>query len=372
MVLFLSLLMTMNLILHYDINKTIIISDASTNRGLRASLHSLMSEVCWGRFPESIPKKDRRPSDWEPVVNAPDTVPPTEDSVTFGTYLEDHTDIPKTERRRLKNEFACEGNIGERFMPYVRNLERSLTIEGHTEADKKFHFVVPAFYRLLDVLFSDELLQRVNWRIVFRSFGVDTPDVIADINRYLAGDNPQFQPSNPDVAAACKIDLPRDTGALLRTGPSSDDVHISVVNDRGVVTTISGAVNIQNHIENSVFQMHRNDLSGLTAKRFFVLRDDYRWWERNHESDTSGKLLIVQRPTNREAIDSLIHQAFFDDNIERDRPHIVDVRDVFSFEPIPFSSTRDNALIRAEPYLAITDDNYFVSHFKRLLDQWTE
>lgn len=362
----------MNLILHFDINKTIIISDASTNRGLRASLHSLMSEVCWGKFPQNIPKEDRRPSDWEPILNAPATVPPTEDSVTFGTYLEDHTNTPKAERRRLKNEFAFEGNIGERFMPYVQDLERSLTVEGDTGTDKKFHFVLPAFYKLLDVLFSDELLQRVNWRIVFRSFGVDTPDVIADINRYLAGENPEFQPSNPDVAAACKIDLPRDTGALLRTGPSSDDVHISIVNNRGVVTTISGAANIQKHIENSIFQMQHRDLFGVDAKRFFVLRDDYRWWEKNHESDTSGKLLIVQRPANGDATDSLTHQAFFDDNIERDRPHIVDVRDLLSFEPIPFSSTRDSIIIRAEPYLAITDENYFVSHFKRLLDQWTE
>lgn len=362
--------MAMNVILHFDVNKTIIISDASTNRGLLASLHSLMSEICWGRFPANIPKEDRRPSDWEPILDTPATAPPTEDSVTFGTYLEDYTNTPKSERRRLKNEFANEGNIGERFLPFVQDLERKLTIEGDKTTDEKFHFVLPAFYKLLDVLFSDDILQKVNWRIVFRSFGVDTPDVIADINRFLAGGNTEFKPTNPDLTAAYKIELPQDTGALLRTGPSSDDVHLSIVNDRGVVTTISGASNIQKHIENSIFQIHNRD---VTARRFFVLRDDYRWWERNHESDTSGKLLLVRRPSSiANANDSITHQAFFDDNIERDRPHIVDVREQPSFEPIPFSCTRDSAIIRAEPYLAITDENYFVTHFERLLGQWTE
>jgi hypothetical protein len=36
-----------------------------------------------------------------------------------------------------------------------------------------------------------------------------------------------------------------------------------------------------------------------------------------------------------------VHHIFLDDNVERDRAHIVDVRDLVTGDPLPFSVTKD-------------------------------
>lgn len=56
-------------------------------------------------------------------------------------------------------------------------------------------------------------------------------------------------------------------------------------------------------------------------------------------SDDSGKLLAVEVARPETAEGPTCHHVFFDDNIERDRPHIVDVRDVHTGLPIPFSES---------------------------------
>lgn len=382
----------MNLILHFDINKTIIVSDASTNRGMQSSLHSLMSEVCWGQFDSSIAKMDRTADNWTPVLNAPSVSPPSEDAVTFGTYLEDHTLISKAERRRLKTNFALPGEIGHRYESYVQELQNKLScsplIHDHSGVDAgkslgenadspspaRSHFILPSFFNLLDYLFSDDVLSTINWRIVFRSFGTDTTDVMQEINHYLNGNHPAFKPTNLATASRYCITLPHDSGAFIRPGPSSHDVQLAFIKNN-VISTIIRSSNIHHYIQHDWLKMHENHFTDSSIKRFIVLRDDYLWWEANHEADDSGKLFLIDKRTlnltqNDNNNEDLLYQVFFDDNIERDRAHIVDVRDVNSFEPIPFSETNGMVLLRVEPYLAILDDNYFLNQVRNCISQW--
>ena len=51
---------------------------------------------------------------------------------------------------------------------------------------------------------------------------------------------------------------------------------------------------------------------------------------------------------------------FFDDNIERDRAHIVDVRDWHSYASVPFSESKGLYLRRVEPYRAILERDYYI------------
>lgn len=93
-----------------------------------------------------------------------------------------------------------------------------------------------------------------------------------------------------------------------------------------------------------------------------AIRDDYNWWHSHSESDTSGKLLLIDCETHPRVV-----QLFFDDNIERDRPHIVDVRTLPSFAAVPFEQSRGLYLRRVEPYAAILDDQYYVNIAKDVL-----
>lgn len=59
---------------------------------------------------------------------------------------------------------------------------------------------------------------------------------------------------------------------------------------------------------------------------------------------------------------------FFDDNIERGRAHIVDVRDASSYCPVPFEVSQGRYLRRVDPYQAILDRDYYVKEIQRVVD----
>jgi hypothetical protein len=62
----------------------------------------------------------------------------------------------------------------------------------------------------------------------------------------------------------------------------------------------------------------------------------------------------------------MCEQVFFDDNIERDRAHIVDVRDVRTSHPIPFEASYGRYIHRVAPLNIILDDDYFVKAFDEI------
>lgn len=63
-----------------------------------------------------------------------------------------------------------------------------------------------------------------------------------------------------------------------------------------------------------------------------------------------------------------IVQVFFDDNIERHKAHIVDVREAATFAPVPFEVSQGRYLRRVDPYNAILDKEYYVKEVQAVID----
>lgn len=63
---------------------------------------------------------------------------------------------------------------------------------------------------------------------------------------------------------------------------------------------------------------------------------------------------------------------FFDDNIERDRAHIIDVRDIDTFDPISFQDALNRVMVRVEPYEAIMNEDYFIEQFNKIIQPWIQ
>ena len=146
-----------------------------------------------------------------------------------------------------------------------------------------------------------------------------------------------------------------------------------------------------------------------------AIQDDYEYWRSCSESDSSGKLFLIDYNGNngkigddysnnlktndiddndskrnevnhrieRENSVSNAHdkseisfnnvtkktiQIFFDDNIERDRLHIVDVRDLGTLIPVPFKNVNNVFVKKVEPYFAIIDDDYFINEALNMID----
>jgi hypothetical protein len=142
---------------------------------------------------------------------------------------------------------------------------------------------------------------------------------------------------------------------------------------------------LKNGIENG------NKKIDSTFSPFTVaIQDDFYYWDACGESDESGKLFlvdtekrkkrvfesenkngenvldgshIVERNIKNTELASKIAapiQLLFDDNVERFRSHIVDVRTASTFEPIPFKISENVFIKKVESFFAITDENYFI------------
>lgn len=99
----------------------------------------------------------------------------------------------------------------------------------------------------------------------------------------------------------------------------------------------------------------------LGPNKSMFLQDDFTFWNNNCESDQCGKIYLIDQNKSN------VIQIFFDDNIERDRAHIVDVRDISTFTPIDFSVAKNKFIFRVEPLKVIAEDNYFIKIIEALI-----
>eukprot|EP01034_Spumella_vulgaris_P023436 gene23436-29654_t len=205
----------------------------------------------------------------------------------------------------------------------------------------------------------------LKFRILFRTFGVDIPNVAYEFNLFCEGKHPyhshslgvKLDGSDVDYPHDLRLHLPLGSGCLRRTGDGKDGMHLAYVDKNKAVQIASGHSAVDRVISDTWFGL--NDPTSPPALHTAAIRDDFAHWHDVHdESDHAGKLFLVNKTPST---DQKLIEVFFDDNIERDRAHIVDVRDRESFEAVTFEdATSRHLLHRVEPYLAITDRNYYV------------
>lgn len=407
----------MKLCLHFDINKTILIADAGSGRNFISSLNSLLSEAVWGEFNHDIPFTDRQPQDWIPVSTTPGIHPPSNYAVTFGSYLEDHTSLSKAQRREWKCHFTDEekssssssSSIGSLYQKDLLDLQHHLMIPADIPINEDiknrfykdgYYHILPSFFHLINYLIEQQDI--LDFRIIFRTFGIDIIEIAQEFNMFCEGKHPFFQPKHPLDGSQpdryprdLRLHLPLGHAVLRRTGQGPMDIHLAHLDSSGSLVTItSGYQAIHEVIMKDWLQLDCSSTGGNEdedrTRYTIAIRDDYQWWDKNDESDTSGKLFFV----NSEEVETIHHaiktnqklplkkkehqertiDLFFDDNIERHRAHIVDVRDSSTFNPVPFALTSSTVLHKVEPYLSITDPEYFIKIVRDALSRydWNE
>lgn len=356
-------------------------------------INSIVSESIWGVVNhKELEMKQLR--DWSMYSNIPSSAPPaiqTDDMViTFGEFLENVLKSPRNERKQLKNAFTNPGAIGEQCRESYELLMNAMQIPSHlrehcisypffsneftksstTTTTKNIsspatYHIIPSFFHLIKFLDS----KNVDFRIIFRTFGNDIHAVTEEYNVFCDGNHPLFPLTSEECMNGYgKNGINRkisrtDFYMMKRTSneksgqqlySSSGEDSPIILDQTDVRQPITGATEIYQYIrhlfdEKQVFSM--------------AIKDDFSWWHSYKESDDSGKLLLVDS-TETTAGRSEV-QIFFDDNIERDRAHIIDVRDAATFEAVPFTHSNKRWIRRVEPYYSITDKEYYI---KEVLD----
>ena len=267
-------------------------------------------------------------NDWEICSTNPQKVPPEEGAITFGEFVENQSlglKMSKKEIKTYKTRFTEKGMAGEtcfesfeklqECMRYsvetkfvdkyaggcdnnrspiygetISNIQNSVISEDEdqrttlpeNEDDKiedkenisienilqsgSYH-IIPSFFKLISYLHQEE----INFRLIFRTFGVDLAKVAFEFNLYCEGKHPLFPLSSPPLSMVVdtekssiiinnhlkeidssiqrvKMDgsgtdgidrrlyLPHYRGVLKRTSDHQDGVSFQTINIEGVRT----------------------------------------------------------------------------------------------------------------------------------------
>lgn len=281
-----------HLILHFDVNKTILMSDLASGKSTSDTLNAILSECTWGYIRKDAPIdiNERKPSDWILYSKVPSTLKPIHEDktinlITFGSYLEQYSTINRDVRKSLKANYTLKGNIGEIFRPYLDTIILNMTPNNdiiNKNKEKNYEFLSETTYHLLPSFFHlmiklDEL--NAHFSIVFRTFGIDIPEIAKEYNIFCEGKHPLF-PCRVMDGSDGRIDrrliIPKYSGVMHRT---SDDaisgISLAHIGENNSVVVTKSSVNVVQTINNWIKR------GGPTCT--VAIQDDYDWWAKCNE-----------------------------------------------------------------------------------------
>ena len=416
----------MKLLLHFDVNKTIIIRDADVP--VPEMVNSLLSESVWGWFvnveslaahyecscetvqelfsdsdilcapfskrderhwhilssevsslplapPESIVQKVLELLKATHLPNSVDPFYAGMHVVTFGEYLEEHTFVEKSHRKRLKSQFTDSHGMGSsarlKWEELVEQLTVTSDIGSHTFlptfSGVRYVGIVPSFFVLAEYLAVKQAQGELDFRLVLRTFGSDLEAVADEWNLWCKNEHPMYKLGKGDKGQQLRFDgtvdgfadrrlyLDTYSAGIHRSGLESTDIQMNISTD----TFLSSESSCSQEVICggwAIMQRLLGDWLGPGKAYTVAIRDDYRFWASTQEACHAGKLFALTLrqhlwhcadsnatpdpfssdgkscPASTHCWSCLhspepsIVQMFFDDNIERNRAHIVDVR----------------------------------------------
>lgn len=234
------------------------------------------------------------------------------------------------------------------------------------------YYLLPSFMQFLSFLAASS--DKYDFKLVFRTFGDDIPEVAKELELLAEGSHP----SGFTLPESFKLSTTgQHVGTFYRDGYGADGTVLAV----GTLTKVPFSSAHQSDVDAvSTFyasqpesveivrgfpaiQQRLSQMMALPGKTL-ALRDYWEWWSAHAENGEYGKLLLVDEKAENDDV-----VVFFDDHIEAHHAHIVDARDAVSGAPVPFAKANGKFLQRVEPFSAITDANYFIGLVERILAQ---
>ena len=333
------------LILHFDIRNTVLVADSVTNVCVEQALNSFLTGVTWGHE-----DSDGR---WQWHSDQLSLTPPAPNVITYYKHLEKKFVKNTTDRTQLRlatGDFS-QSDIGRHFHPHFQNHLELLKWRHEFNRDshdiltmsgkdgQQYNYIVPAVYKCIHYLIQNQR----DFAIVFRTFGLDAPNVIRSLTHGLKGNHPGF----PEP-----VHLPVDTNiGTVKRGA-----------DTPTVCSLTGPNNNSFTGDRDIYDMlcQRVGISGF--------RDDVHYWlENNYHHNTSKPHII-------DPFDPNVHHIFFDDNFRPfEEDSIIDVRlfetrgarEARSLSNMELAQFENVCLVQADLLRCIEDEDYYVDRINQ-------
>uniref|UniRef100_A0A6B2L6Y9 Uncharacterized protein n=1 Tax=Arcella intermedia TaxID=1963864 RepID=A0A6B2L6Y9_9EUKA len=365
------------MILHFDINKTIIISDPAGGKSVSECINGIIGEVVWGtKKALSAASADELKvslviDQWVWVPHNPRVVSvtdPSDGSTTFANFLHETLKYPpktgtkeeqykvvheiKKKRDELTTTFTNPGKVGNMCRDLYDMLHKGLCPDVEINGVKTTYevYLLPSFLNLVTHLAN----QKRKFTIIFRTFGTDIEPVIKAFNLFCEGKHPMY----PNVRYnQLPVDLrltdelkPTNLGFIFHKEESgTESLHLNI----GTITKEDSKAQLSGFKDIHQFFIDSAERS-LKSGGSLAIRDDYYWWASHNESAHAGKCNIFNPK------DPQHHTIFLDDNYFPNRGQsILDCRDQ-NGEALPDSVAEAVYAIKVEPFDAISNPQYFI------------
>ncbi|XP_063147520.1 uncharacterized protein LOC134489036 isoform X2 [Candoia aspera] len=256
------------LVLHIDLNNTILVSDSVTKQGPSAALNYYLSTVTWGKLSHR--------GEWQWVSESPSLHPPCQGAVSFYSQYGRNTRFTETP---LGRQFRDLHRHHLKLLEWEGQPHPWLSIKG--EQARHYHLVLPSFFYLLESLHREGR----EFAVIFRTFGTDLPRVLQAVNCALERQHPSFP-------ALGGISLPVD----LRSG------RIRCSKKKVVLT--HGAEQLSSDDGCRKMYAYFSSREGLCG-----FQDHFEWWAKNNYSSQGGKPVWIDPQ------DPGVQHICIDDNI---------------------------------------------------------
>lgn len=375
-----------HLVLHMDINKTIIQIDQAGGRTLDDVLNSNVAANVYG-FVD--PADDK----WKPLYGPFDKDPGCSSSakrelLTYDTYVDrlhceppGMQDLPKKEkdavwkavsnlRRQATRKFTHAGEPGEAYAALV-DLQRE-----HLKHGDEYYHIIPSFFTLINSLSELDM----PFSLIFRTFGSDMDSILEEWKSFVKGAH-FCKPSGPVLQKMLHSYTEPLCGSVYR---HEDDMYICYGPHVSLSSLLDGGIDETDELQilerlrhlpgcTSAYKTSFADLKDHLVEYFKHsnnvggLVDYYPNWAQGAERRTGGKVFPLSLN------DPDYYYVFFDDNIFiGDERSIVDIREAESGASIVDPGIERRYCVPANAFKAIVDDNYFVNELSKCLQLQSE
>lgn len=353
-----------HLVLNFDVNATIIMSDKIQNIAETDVANSVLANVSWGTMVDDK---------WVLIEEAPSVRRPTmqngQEVLSYFEFIE--KSIPGSSNKKVRKDkvkrFTLSGAPGEKMAPQAKELVEKLQMPD----GKGAVFIIPAFFELL------VHLKRTgrSFTIVFRTFGEDLKDIVEELNAFCVGQHPLAPPDvrldGSDGGPDYRVQLEDISkwGTFYRDGDSMSIVmgtwwqpekekvpSLACYEGMPGITIETGSLH---EIGKKFRKMCKNP--GTLA-----MRDYFLYWKKSGNCSEGGKPLFYK--CSRQSGE---HEVFFDDNIRFTDAYIVQPVNMAEPTKKPWTTPLLRThLCRAEPFESIPNSDYFVKELARLEDAY--
>ncbi|XP_010744510.3 uncharacterized protein si:dkey-32e6.3 [Larimichthys crocea] len=308
------------LVLHVDLNNTILVSDAITGQGTVAALDYFLTTVTWGKM--------NTQGKWEWLSDSPSLLPPCDDAVSYYSQFGRTPGFTTAAGRRFRG--VLDEHLELLRWPEGVKGDRELAVKG--EDGRLYHWILPSFFQLL----RDLVQEGREFAIIFRTFGSDLPRVLRAVSKALnEGAHPLF-PDLPDLK--------------LSVNMTPGHIHC---NKKGVVLS-RGKERVSTRDGERGLYQYLSSVQGLGG-----FQDHFDWWVCNSYSIRGGKPLWV------DPFDHNVQHIFIDDNVRLNdedtiiHPKVFLDRGSDNTRMACTSELYDLTLVQTDLLRAISDLNYF-------------